>query len=102
MVKENKTLSKFEKFELQELKTREEKRLAWERRPEKEKQKYKQIQNQIENWIDYTDSQCGMIKKRASIIAEQLDSSGYDWEEELENDIDGLLATFAKDLKSLY
>ena len=28
-------------------KEREEKQLAWERRPEKEKQKYKQIKNQI-------------------------------------------------------
>jgi len=83
-------------------KEREEKQLAWERRPEKEKQKYKQIKNQIENWIDYADSQCGIIKQRASIIVEQLDSSGYDWEEELEDEIDSLLSAFSKDLESLY
>jgi len=84
---------------------KEEKRLAWERRPEEEKQKYKRLHNRIDSLYDYGDSQVGVIKDQAQIILRELSSGDvpeYDWEDEIEKEVEDLIKYLSNQLSTVY
>ena len=87
------------------MKLNKEKRLAWDSRPEEEKQKYKRLHNRIDSLDDYGDSQVGVIKDQAQIILRELSSGDvpeYDWEDEIEKEVEDLIEHLSKQLGTLY
>ena len=88
--------------------TKNEKRLAWDSRPEEEKQKYKRLHNRIDSLHDYAENEVYNIKEKARSIVEELswlskdDVPKYDWEDKIEKEVDNLLEYFAKQVGTLY
>ena len=81
------------------------KRLAWDSRPEEEKQKYKRLHNRIDSLYDYGDSQVGVIKDQAQIILRELSSGDvpeYDWEDEIEKEVEDLIKYLSNQLSTVY
>ena len=87
------------------MKLNKEKRLAWDSRPEEEKQKYKRLHNRIESLYDYADLEVGNIKDKAHNILGELSSGDvpeYDWEDEIEKEVEDLIEYLSKQLGTLY
>jgi len=87
---------------------RKEKQLAWDSRPEEEKQKYKRLHNRIDSLYDYADTEVGNIQDKARSIVKELswlsesDVPKYDWEDEIEKEVEDLLKHLSKQLSTLY
>jgi hypothetical protein len=82
-----------------------EKSLHWDSRPEEEKQKWKHLQNRIESLYDYADLEVGKIKDKAHNILGELSSGDvpeYDWEDEIEKEVEDLIEYLSKQLGTLY